>query len=173
LVFGGRSKEGRNFSPWATQLLNILDPNLKNGFNASFWVTRCNLLSDLDIELLQRPKLRVMLGKAPEQSFMQLVAVLLRKRIGALGEINDSIRPTLWGDVSPTKEIFHALEHKVTLNGKIPLAIKWSGRAFHRKEAIRSAKVYESLIDRVLDQVRNCPKLAKALNDQYQIAVQK
>lgn len=172
LVFGGRSKQGRNFSPWAGQLLNILDPNLRDGFNASFWVTRSDLFSDLDIELLQRPKLRVMLGKAPEQSFMQLAAVLLRKRLGALGEINESIRPTLWGDVSPIREISHALEHKMTLNGKIPLAIKWSGRAFHKKEAIRSANVYEPLFVRVLDRVGHCPKLTKALNVQYKIAVQ-
>lgn len=173
LVFGDRSKKGRNFTPWATQLLSVLDPNLQNGFNASFWMSRCDLFSSLDIEaLMQRPRMRVMLGNAPEQSFMLLMAVLLRKRIGALGEIDERIRPTVWGDVSPAKEIAHVLEHNVTRNGKVPLAVKWSGAAFHRKEAVASAYIYKPLVEKIRQRVKDSPGLTEALNDQYQVVLQ-
>jgi hypothetical protein len=174
LVFGDRSKENRNFAPWAAQLLNILDPNLRHGFNASFWVTRCHLLADLDIDaLVQRPSFRVMLGKAPEQSFLQLLALLSGKRLGGLGEIDERIRPTLWGDVSPPAEIAFALANKVTRNGKVPLAIKWSGTAFHRKEAMKSSEVYKLLFDGILERAAGCPELVQALTDEYRIAVDK
>lgn len=173
LVFGDRSKDNRNFPPWAAQLLNLLDPNLRHGFNASFWVTRCDLFANLDVEALAgRPGFRTMLGKAPEQSFMQLLAVVSGKRLGALGEIDETVRPTLWGDVSPAADIACALAGKATRNGRVPLAIKWSGTAFHRKEAMRSAEVYRSLFDGILEKTRGRPALVEALTDQYRIAVE-
>ena len=121
---------------------------------------------------MQRPRMRVMLGNAPEQSFMLLMAVLLRKRIGALGEIDERIRPTVWGDVSPAKEIAHVLEHNVTRNGKVPLAVKWSGAAFHRKEAVASAYIYKPLVEKIRQRVKDSPGLTEALNDQYQVVLQ-
>jgi hypothetical protein len=173
LVFGDRSRKGRNFPPWATQLLNVLDPNVQDGFNASFWISRCDLFRSLKIEtFMRRPKIRVMLGKAPEQSFMLLIAVLLRKRVGALGEIDERVRPTLWGDVSPAKEIEHVLEHNVTRNGKVPLAVKWSGTAFHRKEAVASAHIYKPLVEKVLERVKDSRGLTEALSDQYRVVIQ-
>lgn len=172
IAFGDRSRKGRNFPPWSTFVLNRLDANLEDGFNASFWVSRADFFNDMDIEtLINRPGIRAMLGQAPEQSFMLLMAVLLRKRLGALGEIDEDIRPTVWGDVSPPKEIQHVLEHNVTRNGKIPLGIKWSGAAFHRKEAIASAQVYRGLFDRILEQVSSSPGLVAELKKQYTLAI--
>ena len=89
LAFGDRARKGRNFPPWATQIINIIHPGLADGFNASFWITRRDLLNGLDIEaLINRPGFRVMLGKAPEQSFLQLAAILLGKRIGGIADLD-------------------------------------------------------------------------------------
>lgn len=172
IVFGDRSREGRNFPPWASTLLNILDPTLRDGFNASFWATRADLFADVDIDALaDRPNIRLMLAKAPEQSFLQLLAVLLRKKQGVLGEIDPGIRPTLWGDVSPPAEIAYALKHNRTRNGKTPLAIKWSGTSFHHRETIKSSQIYESMFQRILDRVARNRDVVTALEDQYRITI--
>jgi hypothetical protein len=75
--------------------------------------------------------------------------------------------------VSSPKEIEHALQEGMTRNGKIPLAIKWSGTAFYRQEPIKFPSVYESMFDEILEHVGPGSELAGALKRQFRVSVKK
>lgn len=171
LVFGGRAKPNRNFVPWASYLLNMLDPNVKDGFNACLWITRGDLFNQLDLAALSKySAVRAMFGDAPEQSFMQLAALFLKKRIGALGEIDETLHPTLWAEIAP-KLVAEALRKNITREGRIPLTIKWAGRSFHGKAPIRSKSVYRPLFEGVLQRIKGRRKLVATLCKQYEISL--
>ncbi|MDP4556229.1 hypothetical protein Q9247_00865 [Halomonas meridiana] len=131
IVFGSRAMKGRNFNCWGKSLLNKINPDMKDGFNAGFWGAVSPPFgngSSYSILIDQGQKVRDMLTLSPEQSVLSFLVAI------------NSVKPKLICDVLPgysnlvsVENIDNSLlevsnERNVRFADKRALALKWTGR---------------------------------------------
>lgn len=155
IVFGSRSMEKRNFTPWSKELLNISNPKIKDGFNAGFWATNSNIFNNLNIEaLIKHSNIRNCLTISPEQSFLSLILALKHSNIGLIGE---DIKYTL-AMISGESINLDSIEEKNNsyfINNQKILTVKWTGKYFLEfKEKIPNWSIVLPFIEKIIEKTK-------------------
>jgi len=168
LVFAARSQRGRNFKRWSKELINISNPEIKDGFNAGFWCSNSDLFNDLDFnKLASVPGVRLCLTLSPEQSFLSLLAGLSKCKVAMLTDkVPDCYAMIAANTLDQDKLV--SKEGELMYKGLTALSIKWQGKYFARNSTMPQADFLRTIADLVLDRVIGNKKLSSVLADSFE-----
>lgn len=164
MIFGCRSLKYRNFTRWGSYILNQLNKEIKNGYNAGFI---CANRQSLDLNMFQDikaiPGIRKILSVSPEQSVLSLVIALQNAHVKLISDVVPNAANLLSGG----QEILNDSD-QVTLNEKKVYAIKWSGAYHHSNKPVPGYPFYSSLAQTALNRISSVnPSLGVILSEKY------
>jgi hypothetical protein len=98
-IFAKHSGPNRTIkSEAAQQVLQLLSPKLRSGFNAGFFLSRKGVIDPGNARVLgSNPRLRRFFGKAPEQAFLAWYIAVCGVRHAMMGEIDTTAQTGFWG----------------------------------------------------------------------------
>ena len=167
ILFASRSQQGKNFKPWAKKVLNMINPELKNGFGAGFFVAGSDLFNDVDfIDLTRFHGIRQMFMIAPEQSFLSFLVTVKQKRVK---KINDLTKDFTAVARTRNNDLLDFEEYRAhgTIAGKKTLIIKWAGYYINQKKKIPYCEFLRELFPAVRSRVEGHGALEEALERDF------
>lgn len=173
IVFGARSLVNRNFTSWAKTLINILNPYIKDGFNAGFWCTNSNLFKSLDIkEIYLHPQIRSCLTVSPEQSFLSLMVALKNFNVSLIGDEIKNSWIMLAGETLKLESIVQK-EKLFFLDNKNILTIKWTGVHYSKSNKIPKWEIVLPFVEALNEKVKENNSLESILKRDFNQLISK